>query len=263
MYLRGDKLNCKETFIVHKKKSETDYFHDNFEITYTEELPGISLDFEDEYEDSYPTSADDYKRVAGHPRRKESKTPDRSYRDKKSTDSRRYSSRNSASERTPASELASPLRTPMRAGTKLVEKIVSILLRLAPVVMSIFIILLTLFVIWTEHSAYGELSLITSEENLTLAFYLTVGAVILLWEIGSFFFVLGGVWTKTGRGITFFIMIYAGSYITSLFFGLIPEGIAILDGIRGGLQMYASLYPRLFTPCLLGIITCIFQKISK
>lgn len=248
---------------MHKKKSETDYFDDNFEITYTEELPGISLDFEDEYEDSYHTSADDCKRVSGRQRRKEPKTPDRAYRDKNPAGSRRYSSRSSTPRQASASELASPLRAPMRAGTKLVEKIVSVVLRLAPVVMSILIILLTLFVVWTEHSAYGELSMITTEENLTLAFYLTVGAVILLWEIGSFFFVLGGVWTKTGRGITFFIMIYAGSYITSLFFGLIPEGVAILDGIRGGLQMYASLYPRLFTPCLLGIITCIFQKISK
>lgn len=248
---------------MHKKKSETDYFDDNFEITYTEELPEISLDFEDEYEDSYQFPAEDYEREYRRPRRKAQNPPDWTYHDKKSADSRRYSSRNSASERTPASELASPLRTPMRAGTKLVEKIVSVVLRLAPVVMSILIILLTLFVVWTEHSAYGELSMITTEENLTLAFYLTVGAVILLWEIGSFFFVLGGVWTKTGRGITFFIIIYAGSYITSLFFGLIPEGVAILDGIRGGLQMYASLYPRLFTPCLLGIVTCIFQKISR
>lgn len=246
---------------MHNKKYENDYFDDDFEVTYTEELPGISLDFDNEYEDSYMMSPsgdeDEYEEDYERPLRRAQKQADRSYRRKRSANSEHYSPRE------PASELASPLRAPMRAGTKLVEKIVSSVLRIAPVVMCGLIILLTLFVIWTEHSAYGELNTISTEQNLTLALYLAVGAIVLLWEICSFFFVLGGVWTKTGRGITFFIMIYACSYIISLFFGLIPEGIAVLDGVRGGLQMYASLYPRLFMPCLLGVITCILQKVSK
>ena len=227
---------------MHNRKFDEDYFDDNFEVTYTEELPEISLDFDEE--EPYET-----------PRRKRQKTSPKAVR--------REPPRTPATDRPPASDLASPLRAPMRAGTKLVEKVVSAVLRIAPVVMSALIILLTLFVVWTEHGSYGELSSISEEQNLTLILYLAVSAVVVLWELCSFFFILGGVWSKTGRGITFFILIYACSYAVSLFSGLIPEGLAVLDGIRGGLMMFSSLYPRLFTPCLIGIITCVFQKISQ
>lgn len=239
---------------MHNKKYEDDYFDDNFEVTYTEELPGISIDLEDEEYEAYEDAP--YR-----PRRGQTDIP-RPSKERSRKAPRRERESSPAPNRTQASDLASPLRAPMRAGTKLVERIVSVTLRAAPVVMCALIILLTLFVVWTEHTNYGELSSL-SAENLTLILYLAVGAVLVLWELCSFFFILGGVWSKTGRGITFFLLIYACSYITSLFAGLIPEGLAVLDGIKGGLMMYGSLYPRLFTPCLLGIITCIFQKISK
>lgn len=237
---------------MHNHKYEDNYFDDDFEVTYTEELPGISLDFDDTGDD-YPPQRQDVPSKSSRKKKKNQPLRDASYEN--------Y--RNAPPKRTPASELASPLRAPMRAGTHLVERVVSAVLRVAPVLMSVWTILLTLFVVWTEYSTYGELDSLFTGQNLTLILYLAVGAILFLWQLCSFFFILGGVWTRSGRGITFFILIYACSYIVSLFANLVPEGLPVLDGIKGGLAMYGSLYPRLFTPCLLGIITCILQKISK
>lgn len=224
---------------MHNPKRDIDYFGDDFEVTYTGELPEVSLDFDDT--DYY--EEEEYEEPVRRRKRKRCA-------------SQKHSSQNQE-------DLASPLRAPIQKSTRLIERVVSLVLRLAPVLMGAGILLLTIFVFWTEHSVYGEPESIMAEQNFTLAVYLIVGVVILLWEICSFFFILGGVWSKTGRGITFFILIYVLSYLSSFAGKFIPEGLAVIDGLRGGMVTYGSLYTRLFTLCLLGIIACILQKIRK
>ena len=149
---------------MHDPKRDIDYFGDDFEVTYTGELPELSLDFDDTdpYTNDYFEDYEEYEEPRRSKKRRRRVSPDRSYKNQE--------------------DLASPLRAPIQRSTKLVGRIVSSLLRLAPVLMSAGIILLTVFVFWTEHSAYGEIESIMSGQDFTLTIYFAIGAVILLWD---------------------------------------------------------------------------------
>lgn len=229
------------------KKYYDDGFDDDFEVLYTEELPPFRPDlnrydtrYEDDYTEEYDTVYDeedyDYDRRPPRHRRKTKR-----------------------SRRTP--ELADPIRNIMYTGSTAAEKLTRLVFRPAPILMSGIITLITIFSYLSGSSEYGDITALASELNYTLIAYLIIGSVIVLWEICCFFFTISGVWSGTGRGLTFFILVYVLSYVTSLIGGLIPENILAIEGIRGGLSTYGSLYSMFFPFCIVGILTCILQKI--
>ena len=71
----------------------------------------------------------------------------------------------------------------------------------------------------------------------------------MLYEIIIFFCVLGGRRKQgrdgntidNGRGLTSFIIIAAGSYLSAVFASLIPQIPAALQGIQSALTVYGSL----------------------
>ena len=160
-------------------------------------------------------------------------------------------------------ELAAPIRNIARTGSTAAEKLTTFILRPAPVLMSAIILAITFFSFWNQLSDYGDINTLTSNPDLTLIAYLAVGTVMLIWMLSTFFFTLSGIRHGTGRGLTYFVLVYVLSYLFSLAANAIPADVELFTGIRGGILVFGSLYPAYFPFCVVGIITCILRKILK
>lgn len=222
-----------------------DDFGDDFEVRYTEDLPDIQLDLDDEKDT-----------------RQYNETPDYTRRRRKNYDHNTYESTpHRKNRKRPSSELAAPIQNIVHTGSSLVETLMRLVFRPAPVLMSAIILLITAFSYWNDSEKYGDILTIIKNPYSAIVTFLAVGAVIVLWELCCLFFTISGVWTGTGRGLSFFILVYLLSYAASLAGSLLPEGIEIIEGIRGGLNTYGSLYSMIFPFCVIGSIACIIQKI--
>ena len=156
-----------------------------------------------------------------------------------------------------------PKNWQLQFGSTAAEKLTTFILRPAPVLMSAIILAITFFSFWNQLSDYGDINTLTSNPDLTLIAYLAVGAVMLIWMLSTFFFTLSGIRHGTGRGLTYFVLVYVLSYLFSLAAAAIPADVQLLTGIRGGILVFGSLYPTYFPFCVVGIITCILRKILK
>ena len=116
--------------------------------------------------------------------------------------------------------------------------------------------------------SFGNIvSRLTSADQELIA-YLAVGAVLLLYEVIIFFCVLGGSKKQgrrgnsidNGRGLTSFIIIAAGSYLSAMFAVLIPLAPAALLGIHNALTVYGGLKDTLLPICIAGVVSCIIRK---
>ena len=236
---------------MNNKKNIDDYFDDNFEVTYTGDLPSIPVgqdDYDDtDYLNDYET--DDYydetDRLA--PDYDDDYEEEDSYYDRQRP-ARRTERRNSRRRHDSSSEeLADPIRNIARTGSTAAEKLTTFILRPAPVLMS----------------NYGDIKTLSSTPDLTLVAYLAVGGVMLIWMLSTFFFTLSGIRHGTGRGLTYFVLVYILSYLFSLAANAIPADVELFTGIRGGILVFGSLYPAYFPFCVVGIITCILRKVLK
>lgn len=251
---------------MNNKKNIDDYFDDNFEVTYTGDLPSIPVgqddyddtDYLDDYEtDDYydetdrldPDYDDDYEEEDSYDRQRPARRAQR-------RNSRRRP--DSSSE-----ELAAPIRNIARTGSTAAEKLTTFILRPAPVLMSAVILAITFFSFWNQLSDYGDIKTLSSTPDLTLVAYLAVGGVMLIWMLSTFFFTFSGIWHGNGRGLTYFVLVYILSYLFSLAANAIPADVELLTGIRGGILVFGSLYPAYFPFCVVGIITCILRKVLK
>lgn len=251
---------------MNNKKNIDDYFDDNFEVTYTGDLPSIPVgqddyddtDYLDDYEtDDYydetdrldPDYDDDYEEEDSYDRQRPARRAER-------RNSRRRP--DSSSE-----ELAAPIRNIAHTGSTAAEKLTAFILRPAPVLMSAVILAITFFSFWNQISDYGDIKTLSSTPDLTLVAYLAVGGVMLIWMLSTFFFTLSGIWHGNGRGLTYFVLVYILSYLFSLAANAIPADVELLTGIRGGILVFGSLYPSYFPFCVVGIITCILRKVLK
>ena len=272
------------------KKNIDDYFDDNFEVTYTGDLPPLHMEQDDyddyrdsdrhpgrsydhkhryapDYADDYDDDYDDTDYLDDYENNDYDETDylDSDYEDSydRHRPARQRSRRNSRRRSDSSEELAAPIRNIARTGSTAAEKLTNFILRPAPVLMSAIILAITFFSFWNQISDYGDINTLTSSPDLTLIAYLAVGAVMLIWMLSTFFFTLSGIWHGTGRGLTYFILVYILSYLFSLAANAIPADVELLTGIRGGILVFASLYPAYFPLCVVGIITCILRKILK
>ena len=120
----------------------------------------------------------------------------------------------------------------------------------------------------TNIGPFGNIiSRLTAADQELIA-YLAVAGVLLLYEIIIFFCVLGGSRKQgrdgntidNGRGLTSFIIIAAGSYLSAVFASLIPQIPAALQGIQSALTVYGSLKNTLLPICAAGVVSCIIRK---
>ena len=290
------------------KKNIDDYFDDNFEVTYTEDLPPLHMgqndsdnhyddyrdsnrhpgrsynrnrryapddadDYDDDYDDTDYLDEDDGYEDTGYLDDYENNDYDETdyldsdYDDDDSYDRhrppRQTSRKNSRRRSDSSEELAAPIRNIARTGSTAAEKLTNFILRPAPVLMSAIILAITFFSFWNQMSDYGDIQTLSSNPDLTLIAYLAIGAVMLIWMLSTFFFTLSGIWHGTGRGLTYFILVYILSYLFSLAANAIPADIDLLTGVRGGILVFGSLYPVYFPFCVVGMITCILRKVLK
>lgn len=266
-----------------KKTGFDDAFGDDFEVSYTEEMPEIRLDldeadeggespdgygreyreYNDEYDDAYDEEyGDTYDNEYDeeYDEGDEYSEASNEYDIKKGNGHRKAASRRVSGARRP-SELAAPIQNIVHTGSSLAQTLTRLIFRPAPVLMSAVILLITAYTYWTDSAAYGNILTVIEHPESSMVTFLAVGAVVVLWELCCFFFTLSGVWRGNGRGLSFFVLVYLLSYLSGLAGAVLPEGMTVIDGIRGGLLTYGSLYSMIFPFCVIGSVTCILQKI--
>lgn len=164
--------------------------------------------------------------------------------------------------------VAKPVAKTAKAGGKILFKFINLLLRIGTLLLIAWIIYLLGLHFLTNVGSFGNIiSRLTSADQELIA-YLTVGAVLLLYEVIIFFCVLGGSKKQgrrgnsidNGRGLISFIIIAAGSYLSAMFAILIPQAPASLLGIHNALTVYGGLKEILLPICIAGVISCIIRK---
>lgn len=215
--------------IDHTTETYEHDFGSDFEVRYTEEIPAIPPNWEEE-ESFSREEPDDVRYTQNMPR---------------------------------PSELADPLQNIVHTGSSLAGTLMRFLFRPAPFLMSGVILLITAAAYWADSARYGELLSVVQNPDPSLVSFLAIGAVVLLWELCCFFFTIAGVWSGNGRGLSFFVLVYLLSYVSGLAGSFLPQEIPFINGIRGGLITYGSLYSMIFPFCIIGILSCILQKIFR
>ena len=164
--------------------------------------------------------------------------------------------------------VAKPVAKTAKTGGKILFKFINFLLRMGTLLLIAWIIYLLGLHFLTNVGPFGNIiSRLTAADQELIA-YLAVAGVLVLYEIIIFFCVLGGSRKQgrdgntidNGRGLTSFIIIAAGSYLSAMFASLIPQIPAALQGIQSALTVYGSLKNTLLPICVAGVVSCIIRK---
>ena len=164
--------------------------------------------------------------------------------------------------------VAKPVAKTAKAGGKILFKLINFLLRIGTLLLIAWIIYLLGLHFLANVGPFGNIiSRLTAADQELIA-YLAVAGVLVLYEIIIFFCVLGGSRKQgrdgntidNGRGLTSFIIIAAGSYLSAMFASLIPQIPAALQGIQSALTVYGSLKNTLLPICAAGVVSCIIRK---
>ena len=282
-----------------KKKTPTasDVFDDDFEVIYEGDLPDISIDDDDDddYRDVLSGLSDidhtdyirknDYDRLTKKLKDKNRKNSrksrnqkgkdnffDTSYYDEDFLDDSRNGRKKEKNRRKKRGvkipNVAKPVAKTAKTGGKILFKFINFLLKMGTLLLIAWIIYLLGLHFLTNVGPFGNIiSRLTAADQELIA-YLAVAGVLLLYEIIIFFCVLGGSRKQgrdgntidNGRGLTSFIIIAAGSYLSAVFASLIPQIPAALQGIQSALTVYGSLKNTLLPICAAGVVSCIIRK---
>ena len=252
-----------------KKKEFSDYFDDDFEVTY---------DGDDDFSDSRGYEDVDYDDTDYNdtdPDYDDSDFDDSDYDDTGHDNNRRSSRENSPDRqrttRRRKSRRGVPLAAPIRRGGRTLSRLASALVRSLTAVL---ILAVTVYVTWTFYRAstpYGDImeAAQTLRPSVTLAAYLAIAVLFLLFELISLLWSMTRVrvrngadsWKEdTGRGLFSFIAVFAASYLAFLFSPFLPDAPEAVYGIKGALEVYGSMHNVLFGLCAAGVISCIVRK---
>lgn len=236
---------------MNKKTEYSDFFDDDFEVTY-----------ETDNEDSFDYTGEIIPERRRHPQStKICNQPDSFCHEPKEPVYRKKRKKHRGV----------PLAAPIRKGGRALSRFIQSLVRSLTAVL---IVTVTVYVCWTFYRAsapYGDISdaVQTQEISQTLAAYLCLPAVFLLFEFISLLWSITRVrvrdgrdsWKEdTGRGLFSFIAVFAMSYLSFLFSGFLPESHEVLTGIKGALDVYGSMHNVLFGLCAAGAASCIIRK---
>lgn len=164
--------------------------------------------------------------------------------------------------------VAKPVAKTAKTGGKIIFKFINLLLRIGTLLLIAWIIYLLGMHFMANIGSFGNLVSNVTAADQGLITYLAIAGILLLYEIIIFFCVLGGSKKRNrkgnnidnGRGLTSFIIIAAGSYLSAMFANLIPQAPAALQGIQSALTVYGSLKNTLLPICIAGIVSCIIRK---
>mgnify|MGYP004465201449 FL=1 len=235
-----------------KKQEKKDNFFDTayYDDDIFDELDDDLYDDYDDYDD-YDNDDRDY---------------DDSYNDSRSNGKKDKNRRKKRGVKIP--NVAKPVAKTAKTGGKILFKFINFLLRMGTLLLIAWIIYLLGLHFLTNVGPFGNIiSRLTAADQELIA-YLAVAGVLVLYEIIIFFCVLGGSRKQgrdgntidNGRGLTSFIIIAAGSYLSAMFASLIPQIPAALQGIQSALTVYGSLKNTLLPICVAGVVSCIIRK---
>ena len=271
------------------KNDYSDLFDDDFEVTY-EEDPGLTLDMYSSarkkktahttLEDTDPDmdfeddSYDDFEDVDedsdyDYDDDEEDYDPRRRRRGKNGYDDE-DGSRDSGRRRR-KSRGGVPLAAPIQKGGKLLSRLSGALLRQLSLILIIVTAAYVTYTFWRASAPYGDImeSVRLRSITQTLAAYLSVAAAFLLFEFISLLWAMtrvrvhsnGESWKEdTGRGLFSFIIVFAASYVSFLFSGLLPESPELIYGLKGALTVYGSMHNVLLGLCAAGVISCLIRR---
>ena len=240
----------------HDKDYDSDYDYDDAD--YDDGYDYDDDDYDDyDYDDDYDDDDCDY--------------DDDDYDDsrRRSKKGKRAESKQKKKKRRKMPNLLSPVSKTAKAGGKAAFKIANLILRAATLILIAIIFCLLAVNFWKNYGAFG-IATAVAEKNYALAAYAAVAVFLLLFELITFCRVLSGSkksgrkgrYVDTGRGLFSFLLIYAGSLLSALFYGLIPASPQPLAGVSGALLVYGSLRSTLFALCVAGVISCLIRKFA-
>lgn len=128
-----------------------------------------------------------------------------------------------------------------KTGTRLIFKILNMILKAATLILIAGIICLLASTFGKNCSTYGNPLLITEEKNYILMAYLGTAGVLIFYEIITFFWVLMGRGKQghngqnqdTGRGLFSFLFIGVTSFLSYILYSMIPVSPEALEGLQG------------------------------
>lgn len=239
----------KKTSKKNKKQGKKDNF---FDTAYYDD------DIFDELDDDLYDDYDDYDN--------DDRDYDDSYSDSRSNGKKDKKRRKKRGVKVP--NVAKPVAKTAKTGGKILFKFINLLLRIGTLLLIAWIIYLLGLHFLTNAGSFGNIITRLTAADQELIAYLAVAAVLLLYEVIIFFCVLGGSKKQgrrgnsidNGRGLTSFIIIAAGSYLSAMFAGLVPQAPAALLGIHNALTVYGGLKETLLPICIAGVVSCIIRK---
>lgn len=277
-------------------KKNTDYFDNNFEVTYEEDVPFMyNLEKEKSRKKkkdngpagwdiqasnlsvSNPNTSDRYNgpdeyeqynpyQYADHYDTAEEYDEEDTY--DTSSDSRSSSGRRKKRQTHPTR-----LAAPIQKGGNAIYRVSQSVLRNLSVILFLAIIVLLAYNFIRGSAPYGDIedAISTQTYSMMLAAYFSVAAVLILYELFSTLWAMtkvrvrdhhGSYKEDVGRGLFSFVFTYICSYAAFLTSRWIPETMDILIGIKGALDVFGSLHNALFGLCAAGVISCLFRKYS-
>ena len=236
---------------------DTDYYNDydddddDYDDNYYDD------DDDDDYDDNYYDD-DDYNSNG-----RDSKKKKRN--DKQDPDSKKSKKK----KRRGLPNVGKPVANIAKTGINATKKLVGTILRAATLILIALIILILLKTFLSNAGSYGKILLLGQTKDTTLIAYLAVGAVLVGYELLNFFWAASRTRARsrhnnrldTGRGLLSFVIIYAGSYLATMFSHLIPSSPSWLTGVQGGLSIYGDLKATLLPLCIAGVVSCVVRKI--
>lgn len=164
-----------------------------------------------------------------------------------------------------------PLAAPIRKGGRTLSRLASTLVRSLTAILILAVTVYVMWTFWRASTPYGDIleALKTRKPSLTLLVYMCMALIFLLFELISLLWsmtrtrVRDGLdtWKEdTGRGLFSFILVFALSYLAFLFSPFLPDAPEAVYGLKGALDVYGSMHNVLFGLCAAGVISCIVRK---
>lgn len=164
-----------------------------------------------------------------------------------------------------------PLAAPIRKGGRTLSRLASTLVRSLTAILILAVTVYVMWTFWRASTPYGDIleALETMKPSLTLLVYMCAALLFLLFELISLLWsmtrtrVRDGLdtWKEdTGRGLFSFILVFALSYLAFLFSPFLPDAPEAVYGLKGALDVYGSMHNVLFGLCAAGVISCIVRK---
>ena len=226
-----------------KKESEfSQYFDDDFEVTYDEYMTDTDIAPRSRRTSGYrrpdpdteswdmPDATEDYDNEDTLPG---------SVKQKKASKKRR--------------SRGVPLAAPIRKGGRTLSRLASSLVRSLTAILILAVTVYVMWTFWRASTPYGDIleALETMKPSLTLLVYLCAALLFLLFELISLLWSMTRTRVRDGLAL---------SYLAFLFSPFLPDAPEAVYGLKGALDVYGSMHNVLFGLCAAGVISCIVRK---